>query len=197
MSINLIVGLGNPGPRYERTRHNAGFWVVDAVAAKYALSWRSESKFQAVITQGKIGTHECWLMKPQNFMNRSGLPIASLAGFYKLTPQQILVIHDDLDLPSGKIKLKRAGGSGGHNGLKDSISHLGSQDFYRARIGIGHPREAENTAKPEVSNYVLTSPSLAEKQLIDTNIELLVTLMPQIVAGGSQFEQAMQILHKN
>jgi peptidyl-tRNA hydrolase, PTH1 family len=196
MSIGLIVGLGNPGPRYEHTRHNAGFWVVDAIAAEYSLSWRNDNKFQALITHGKIKTHECWLMKPQNFMNRSGLPIASLARFYKLTNQQILVIHDDLDLPSGKIKLKYSGGTGGHNGLKDSVSHLGSQDFYRARIGIGHPRETGH-ASLDVSSYVLNAPGMAEKQLIDDAIKLLLTLVPQIIAGSSQFEQAMQILHKN
>ena len=187
MSIKLIAGLGNPGSRYDNTRHNAGFWLLDALAKRESLSFRQESKFSGEAC--RFG--DCWLLKPQTFMNRSGQAIAALANFYKISPEQILVAHDELDLPAGTVRLKNAGGHGGHNGLRDTISQLGgSKAFWRLRLGIGHPGN-----KSAVVNYVLHEPSKTERSDIDQVIDLSLDNLTMIVNGD--FERAMNVLHSN
>lgn len=190
MSIALIVGLGNPGSRYENTRHNAGFWLVDKIADQARESFRLESKFYGEICRVTLANHQCWLLKPTTFMNKSGQAIGTLANFYKITPEQILVVHDELDLPCGTARLKKGGGAGGHNGLKDTIAHLSTQQFIRARIGIDHPGN-----RNDVVNYVLKPPSQDERVAIDNAIERLADVMPLAIAGGTSFEKAMQQLH--
>ncbi|MCK5480797.1 MAG: aminoacyl-tRNA hydrolase, partial [Gammaproteobacteria bacterium] len=138
-AIQLVAGLGNPGAKYEQTRHNAGFWFVDELARRYSTQFRSESKYKSDVARCTIDGGDCRLQKPLDFMNCSGQPVAALAGFYRIPRSAILIVHDDLDLPVGTIKLKKGGGHGGHNGLRDLISHLGGKDFLRMRIGIGHP----------------------------------------------------------
>ncbi len=190
MSIVLIVGLGNPGARYENTRHNAGFWLVDKLAEQMRESFHFENKFHGELCRVVLANHPCWLLKPTTFMNKSGQAIGALVNFYKIAPEQILVIHDELDLPSGTVRLKKGGGAGGHNGLKDTIAHLSSQQFTRARIGIDHPKN-----RTEVINYVLKPPSQDEQIVINHAIERLIDVMPLVVAGGTDFEKAMQQLH--
>ncbi len=136
--LKLIVGLGNPGPEYARTRHNAGFWLVDELARRHGGVFRFEGKHQAELARVRIGGEELWLAKPMTFMNRSGGPVSSVLGFYKMTPAQMLVAHDEIDLPSGTVRLKEAGGHGGHNGLRDLIAAQGD-GFWRLRIGVSHP----------------------------------------------------------
>ena len=142
----LIVGLGNPGAEYEDTRHNLGFWFVDRLAAELRVALSPQGKFRGFV--GRQG--DLWLLKPTTFMNRSGLAVLSLANFYKILPDEILVVHDELDLPPGGIRIKQGGGNGGHNSLKDIQAHLGTPDFWRLRLGIGHPGD-----RNEVINYVL------------------------------------------
>jgi PTH1 family peptidyl-tRNA hydrolase len=190
MSIELVVGLGNPGSRYDNTRHNAGFWLVDKLAEQAREQFRQETKFHGEVCRVILGSHQCWLLKPAIFMNKSGQAIGALANFYKITPEQILVVHDELDLPCGTARLKKGGGAGGHNGLKDTIAHLGTQQFIRARIGIDHPGN-----RAEVVNYVLKPPSQDEKISIDNAIERLVDVMPLVLSGGTSYEKAMQQLH--
>ena len=160
--IRLIVGLGNPGREYAATRHNAGFRWVDEFARVHGASLRSDGKFHGQVARTVLHGHEVHLLKPQTFMNVSGRAVAALAHFYKIAPQHILVAHDELDLPPGSAKLKLGGGHGGHNGLKDIIAHLGTQNFWRLRIGIGHPGE-----RAEVTNYVLNAPRKEEQVLIE------------------------------
>ena len=137
MTIRMIVGLGNPGPEYELTRHNAGFWFVDNLNT--GDRWNRESKFSAQVAKMKIGGEDVLLVKPQTYMNRSGLAVGAIARFFKIKPEEILVVHDELDIQPGQAKLKRSGSTGGHNGLKDIVSALGTQNFWRLRLGIGHP----------------------------------------------------------
>lgn len=188
MTIQLIVGLGNPGPEYEQTRHNAGFWWVDAIAREHGASLSVESKFHGWAGRLKTGGHEAWLLKPSTFMNRSGQAVAALARFYRIPTENILVVHDELDLPPGAAKMKKSGGHGGHNGLKDIVAHLGSNDFWRLRLGIGHPGDAR-----EVVNFVLRAPSREESDLIASAMEASTRLLPDLLAG--QFEVAMLKLH--
>lgn len=188
MTIQLIVGLGNPGPEYEQTRHNAGFWWVDAIAREHGASLSVESKFHGWAGRLKTGGHEAWLLKPSTFMNRSGQAVAALARFYRIPTENILVVHDELDLPLGAAKMKKGGGHGGHNGLKDIVAHLGSNDFWRLRLGIGHPGDAR-----EVVNFVLRAPSREESDLIASAMEASTRLLPDLLAG--QFEVAMLKLH--
>lgn len=183
--IKLFVGLGNPGDKYERTRHNAGFWWIDQIAAQTNTKLVSDAKFLGVV--GKIN-QESWLLKPSTFMNLSGKAVAALANYYKITPAEILVIHDELDLPAGGIKLKFAGGHGGHNGLKDIHAALGTPNYWRLRIGIGHPGD-----RNEVVNYVLKPPLKDEKNAIDNSITESAKLLDLMLAG--EFENAMLKLH--
>ncbi|MDD3883648.1 MAG: aminoacyl-tRNA hydrolase [Gallionella sp.] len=187
-AIRLIVGLGNPGREYEDTRHNAGCWWLDAFARAEGFNFRSENKFHGLAARGVWRGHELWLLKPQTFMNVSGRSVGALVQFYKIAPAEILVVHDELDLPPGNAKLKQGGGHGGHNGLKDIIAHLGSRDFWRLRLGIGHPGE-----RAEVSNFVLNNPRREERDAIEQALQRALDVAPLIVEGKQ--EAAMLKLH--
>ncbi len=186
--IQLIVGLGNPGPQYEATRHNAGFWWVDQVAGEHGARLNAEGKFQGIAGRLKQGDHETWLLKPSTFMNASGRAVAAIANFYKIPPQAILVVHDELDLSPGTAKLKKGGGHGGHNGLKDIAAALGTPDFWRLRLGIGHPGE-----RHEVVNFVLKPPSRDEMHAIEQAMDSSTKILPMLLKG--EFEAAMLKLH--
>jgi len=186
--IKLIVGLGNPGREHEITRHNAGFWWVDEFSRTHGASFSESGKFHGQVARIALHGHEIHLLKPQTFMNVSGRAVGALAQFYKIVPQHILVVHDELDLPPGSAKLKLGGGHGGHNGLKDIIAHLGTPDFWRLRIGIGHPGE-----RAEVSNYVLNVPRREERVLIDEAMQRAQDVAPLFVEG--RMEAAMLKLH--
>lgn len=187
-NIKLIVGLGNPGAEYAQTRHNAGFWFVDELARADGTSLRHESKFHGMVAKVRLDGREVWLLQPQTFMNRSGLSVVSLAQFYRILPDEILVVHDELDIPPGQIKLKQGGGNGGHNGLKDIQSHLTTPAFWRLRVGIGHPGN-----KPEVASYVLKPPRKEEQTLIDDCLNRAHIVLPKMLAG--EMGAAMQQLH--
>ncbi len=187
-AIRLIVGLGNPGREYESTRHNVGFVWLDELAREYKFNFNMETKFHGLSARGKVAEDELWLLKPQTFMNLSGRAVGALAQFYKITPAEILVVHDELDLAPGIARLKLGGGHGGHNGLKDIIAQLGTKDFWRLRIGIGHPGD-----RNEVSNYVLGTARREERDLIDAAIQRSLALAPLIIAG--KLEAAMLKLH--
>lgn len=187
-AIQLVVGLGNPGSEYEPTRHNAGFWFVDELVRGCQQGFRAEQRFQSDVARCLVDGSEYRLQKPMTYMNRSGQPVGALARFFKIPLEQILVVHDELDLPPGTVRLKKGGGHGGHNGLRDLISHLGSKDFYRLRVGIGHPGH-----KDQVVDYVLKKPSKEDRRLIDDALHDALGVMPAVVAG--QFERAMHILH--
>lgn len=189
-AIRLIVGLGNPGREYETTRHNAGFWWVDEFARAQNLSFRSEAKFHGLAARGQLHGHEVLLLKPQTFMNVSGRAVGALAQFYKIAPAEILVVHDELDLPPGSAKLKLGGGHGGHNGLKDIIAQLGTKDFWRLRLGIGHPGE-----RSEVSNFVLHDPRREERELIEEAMRRALDVAHLVVEGKT--EAAMLKLHSS
>ena len=188
--IKLIVGLGNPGREYEATRHNAGFWWVDELARNNDANFRNDSKFHGLVARTALHGHEVHLLKPQTFMNVSGRAVVALALFYKILPDQILVVHDELDLPPGSAKLKLGGGHGGHNGLKDIIAQLGTKDFWRLRIGIGHPGE-----RSEVVNYVLNAPRKEEQVLIEEALQRALDVEASIIEG--KMEAAMLKLHSN
>jgi len=189
VSIALIVGLGNPGPRYAVTRHNVGFWLVDQIAGQAHESFRTEAKFSGEVCRVEIPPGGiCWLLKPNTFMNRSGQSVAALANYYKIPVEQILVIHDDLDFPPGTVRLKKGGGDCKHNGLKDIISHLGSKQFLRLRFGIGHPGHRD-----DVIGYVLNAPTRDEHAEIEAAMSAALEVMPLIVAG--EVNKAMQQLH--
>jgi PTH1 family peptidyl-tRNA hydrolase len=187
-AIQLVAGLGNPGAKYEQTRHNAGFWFVDELARRCSTQFRPESKYRSDVARCTIDGSECRLQKPMEFMNRSGQPVAALAGFYRIPRKAILVVHDDLDLPVGTVKLKKSGGHGGHNGLRDLIPHLGGNDFLRLRIGIGHPGHRD-----DVVDYVLKKASREDRAAIDQAIAAAVDVMPKLIAGD--IEAAMKQLH--
>ncbi len=186
--IKLIVGLGNPGKEYEATRHNAGFWWVDELARVHNANYKADSKFHGLIAKANVHAHEVHLLKPQTFMNVSGRAVGAVAQFYKIEPAQILVVHDELDLPPGSAKLKQGGGHGGHNGLKDIIAHLGSKEFWRLRIGVGHPGD-----KAEVVHFVLNTPRKEEQVLIDEAVQRAQDVAPLIIEG--KLEAAMLKLH--
>ena len=186
--IRLFVGLGNPGAEYEATRHNAGFWWIDHVAGEHAARLSVESKFFGLAGKMNVHGQESWLLKPSTFMNASGRAVAALARFYKIAPEEILVIHDELDLPPGTAKLKQGGGNGGHNGLKDIAAQLGTPNFWRLRLGIGHPGD-----RNAVVNFVLKPPMKEEFRLIEDNILDSVKLLPLLLEGS--FEAAMLKLH--
>ncbi len=184
MGIKLFVGLGNPGDKYIATRHNAGFWFIDQIAAQTNCKLALDAKFFGLVS--KLN-QESWLLKPSTFMNNSGKAVVALANYYKISPAEILVIHDELDLPAGTVKLKLGGGRSG-NGIKDIIAALGTEDFWRLRLGIGHPGD-----KNEVVNYVLKAPLKNEKTAIDDSIMESAKLLELLLAG--EFESAMQKLH--
>lgn len=187
MSIRLIVGLGNPGPEYEQTRHNAGFWIVDQLQGNLA----KESRFSGMAGKTRISGQEVWLLKPQTYMNRSGQSVGAIARFFKIAPEETLVIHDELDLMPGIAKLKLGGSSGGHNGLKDITSAFGTQDYWRLRIGIGHPRTLG--LQQAVADFVLHRPRKEEQELIDKAIHNSLDVIPLLCEG--QYEAAMMRLH--
>lgn len=186
--VRLIVGLGNPGREYEETRHNAGFWWVDRVVAGRGASFSLDRKFHGQATRINLSGRETWLLKPATFMNRSGQSVSALSAFYKITPEEILVIHDELDLPPGDARLKKGGGHGGHNGLRDIIAHLGTPDFWRLRLGIGHPGD-----KSRVADFVLHPAGREEQALIDAAIDKSLPVLPQLLTGD--FSAAMLKLH--
>jgi PTH1 family peptidyl-tRNA hydrolase len=186
--IKLIVGLGNPGPKYSETRHNAGFWFVDDLASQYRERFLPEKKFHGEVARINIEGRSIWLLKPETFMNRSGLAVVSLASFYKILPESILVAHDEIDLKAGTARLKCGGGHGGHNGLRDIISHLGTKDFQRLRIGVDHPG-----SKDLVVDYVLKRPDLKDRQAIEESINDALRVMPKIATG--EWEKAVHQLH--
>jgi PTH1 family peptidyl-tRNA hydrolase len=183
--IQLIVGLGNPGAKYTDTRHNAGFWFVDLLAREAGQSFRLESKFHGYTCQLPP---PCRLLKPETFMNRSGQAVSALASFYRIPVTQILVVHDEIDLPPGTAKLKKGGGAGGHNGLKDIAQRLGSKDFWRLRLGVGHPGHRD-----DVINFVLNKPRQEEQTDIDDAMARSLNVMPMVLSG--ELEKAMNSLH--
>lgn len=189
-AIRLIVGLGNPGREHEAQRHNAGFWWVDELARLHNAGFKADSKFHGLIAKASLHGHEVFLLKPQTYMNVSGRSVGAVAQFYKIQPAQVLVVHDELDLPPGSAKLKLGGGPGGHNGLKDIIAHLGTRDFWRLRIGIGHPGD-----RAEVVNFVLNAPRKEEQVLIDQALQHAQDVAALIVEG--KLEAAMLKLHSN
>jgi PTH1 family peptidyl-tRNA hydrolase len=192
MSIRLIVGLGNPGPEYEQTRHNAGFWLVDNLANTLpGCRLQRESRFNALAAKTRIAGQEVWLLEPQTFMNRSGQSVGALARFYKINPDEVLVVHDELDIPPGAAKLKKGGSSGGHNGLKDITAQLGTQDYWRLRLGIGHPRAMN--LQQAVADFVLHRPRREEQTLIEEAIDKSLRIIPMVCEG--KFDAAMMQLH--
>ena len=189
--IQVIAGLGNPGPDYAATRHNAGFWLLDQLADQLKISFSKDRGFNAEVAKTKIDGRDLWLIKPQTYMNRSGQAVAALLRFYKQTPAQLLVVHDELDLLPGTIKLKKAGGTGGHNGLKDIQANLSTLDWWRLRIGIGHPRALNLNS--EVVDFVLHKPSQEQRSQIDQAILRGLAIMPQLLTGP--IDRAVAQLH--
>lgn len=187
VDISLIVGLGNPGSKYEQTRHNAGFWFVEELARLKGAHFRPESKFSGEVCKVVLEGRDVWLLKPDTFMNRSGLAVNRLASFYKIPVEQILVAHDELDLEPGTARLKTAGGHGGHNGLRDIIAHLG-KEFHRLRIGIGHPGHRD-----QVTDYVLHRASQDEQISIENSIDDALRVLPLLAEGS--WEKAVHRLH--
>jgi PTH1 family peptidyl-tRNA hydrolase len=186
LAIRLLVGLGNPGKEYERTRHNAGFWLLERFAASQGLHYRKDPKYQALVA--RMADNGAWLLMPQSFMNASGRAVQMLAGFFKVKPEEILVVHDELDFQPGTARLKQGGGIAGHNGLKDISQRIGSHDYWRLRLGIGRPESAA-----ELADYVLHKPAADEREAIDAVIAKAIELMPQILSGDMQ--GAMGKLH--
>jgi len=192
-SLRLIVGLGNPGRRYAPTRHNAGAWFAAQLAESLGIALRSEARFRCLVGRAAAGEGEdLRLALPQTYMNESGLAVAALASFYRIAPSSILVAHDELDLKPGSVKLKLGGGNAGHNGLRDVSAQLGTSDYWRLRIGIGHPRDTE-LAEAEVVDYVLHPPRSEERALIDEAISRALAIWPRLASGD--MERAMHELH--
>jgi PTH1 family peptidyl-tRNA hydrolase len=187
MAISVIIGLGNPGEQYTKTRHNAGFWVIDSLAQSAGAALKAEKKVLGDVAQVSLGFSNIRLFKPATYMNESGQAIRRLLDFYKLSPEQMLVVHDELDLPPGTNRLKLGGGHGGHNGLRDIISHCG-KDFLRLRIGIGHPGD-----KSQVTGYVLRNPGSKERDLIEQSLPDAEQAVVTLLKDG--LEQAMLQLH--
>jgi PTH1 family peptidyl-tRNA hydrolase len=190
--IRLVVGLGNPGKEYERTRHNAGFWLVERFASANGVVLRKDPKFKALVGRidaGKSGSAGgAWLLLPQSFMNLSGQPVQMLAGFFKIKPEEILVVHDELDFPPGTAKLKQGGGIAGHNGLKDISQRLATHEYWRLRLGVGKPPPGR-----EGADYVLEKPPAEERAAIDAAIQKSLDVLPQMLSGDMQ--GAMHKLH--
>ena len=188
MALRLIVGLGNPGAQYELTRHNAGFWFVDALADKFAGRFAMESKFKGYAAKAQIDGQAVWLLKPETYMNRSGDAVRALKEFYKIALDEILVVHDELDLPPGTARLKKGGGHGGHNGLRSIIANCGGADFFRLRVGIGHPGD-----RNQVSNFVLHKASQEEQKRIDESLNNAMEVVS--LAVSNDMAKAMNQLH--
>ncbi|MEE9446736.1 MAG: aminoacyl-tRNA hydrolase [Arenicellales bacterium] len=186
--IKLICALGNPGDQYAQTRHNAGFWFLGKLCSSENVSLSLNSRFKGLVGDYRHSGQVIRLIAPQTYMNKSGEALVPFAKFYQAEPDEILVVHDEIDLPPGSMKLKIGGGHGGHNGLRDIINLLGSKDFHRLRVGVGHPGE-----KSKVVSFVLNRPSSAEEQLIDAGLDHALAVLPQILAG--EFSQAMNTLH--
>jgi peptidyl-tRNA hydrolase, PTH1 family len=186
--IRLFVGLGNPGAEYDATRHNAGFWWLDTLAGKLGARLVPERGYQALAARVNLPRGPVWLLQPMTFMNRSGFSVATLARFFKIAPDEILVVHDELDLLPGQVKIKRGGSAAGHNGLKDIHQMLGTLDFWRLRLGIGHPG-----VKAEVVNWVLKKPSSTDREAIDKAIERSLEATDLLLAG--EMDKALQIIH--
>ncbi|HET8555646.1 MAG TPA: aminoacyl-tRNA hydrolase [Rhodanobacteraceae bacterium] len=186
--LRLIVGLGNPGSEYLRTRHNAGFWFVDALAQSTGGAFRSNGKLHGEACQVSVGDSQVWLLKPSTFMNKSGIAVASALRYFKFEPEQCLVVHDDLDLPPGVVRLKFDGGHGGQNGLRDIVGHVGHGKFHRLRIGIGHPGHRDAVLK-----WVLGRPSAQDEDAMVDAIADALDVLPLAVAGD--FNEAMKRLH--
>lgn len=186
--VQLIAGLGNPGSEYEDTRHNAGFWFVDELARQQNVFFKSEKKFHGEVAKFTHDGNDVWLLKPDTYMNLSGQAVQALARFYKISTENILVAHDDLDLSPGTVRLKQGGGHGGHNGLRDIISKMGGNGFQRLRIGIGHPGD-----KSRVTGHVLKKTSSDDRIAIDDAIDAALKVLPEILDGNSQ--KAMNQLH--
>lgn len=189
MTVKMIVGLGNPGKEYEHTRHNAGFWLLDELAWAWKARFQEEKKFFGEVARVSLPEQgDVWLLKPNTFMNLSGKAVGALAQFYKIKPDEILVVHDELDIVCGRIRFKLGGGNGGHNGLKDIQTRLGTPDFYRLRLGIGHPGD-----RNLVTGYVLNKPSSEDKRAIDDAVQKSIKGLPLIMAGN--LEEAVRFLH--
>lgn len=186
--IRLLVGLGNPGPEYEATRHNAGFWWIDALARQWGVTLHPERSYHGLAARPTRHGHTVWLLEPQTYMNLSGKSVAALARFFKIEPAEILVVHDELDLPPGQSKLKLGGSAAGHNGLKDIQAQLGSADFWRLRLGIGHPGD-----RAEVANYVLRKPPEAERVALEDSITR--TLGAAEAFLGGDMTRATSLVH--
>jgi PTH1 family peptidyl-tRNA hydrolase len=186
--IRLLVGLGNPGAEYEFTRHNAGFWWIDAAARQLGAALQPERGYFGLVARVNRPDGPLWLLEPMTYMNLSGKSVAALARFFKIAPAEILVVHDELDLQPGQMKLKLGGSPAGHNGLKDIHAQLGTADYWRLRLGIGHPG-----VKAEVINYVLKKPSLEHREAIDKAIDLSLGALDLLLAG--EMERAMMKIH--
>ena len=188
--LTLVAGLGNPGSRYDETRHNAGFWFVDEVAREYGGTFRLEARFSGEVATVSVGGHRVNLLKPTTFMNRSGQSVSALARYFKMGVEQILVVHDEIDLPPGVARVKTGGGPGGHNGLKDIISSLGNdRGFHRLRLGVGHPGQRD-----QVIDYVLNRPRAEERRAIDESMDAARGVFEQLVSGD--LPRAMNVLHR-
>jgi len=186
-ALSIIVGLGNPGPEHRLTRHNAGFWFVDALARAHGVEFRSHSRYQGEVARVEVAGRELTLLKPQTYMNRSGLSVRSLVDYTKAPIAEVLVVHDELDLEPGTARLKFGGGHGGHNGLRDTITHCGA-DFWRLRIGIGHPGNRD-----QVIDYVLQRAQAAEEEAIVASVAASLEALPVFIGDGA--EKAMKLLH--
>jgi PTH1 family peptidyl-tRNA hydrolase len=186
--IRLVVGLGNPGPQYEATRHNVGFWFADALAARRNGQFRVETRFHGLLCRLMLDGDDLRLLKPTTFMNRSGQSLGAVLRYFHIPPEQTLVAHDELDLPAGSVRLKLGGGHAGHNGLRDIINVLGSRDFWRLRIGIDHPGDRQ-----QVVNYVLSRPSRDDEGRILDALEDAERCLPDLMGGA--FQKAMNRLH--
>jgi PTH1 family peptidyl-tRNA hydrolase len=192
--IRLIVGLGNPGAKYESDRHNAGFWFIDRLASQHKQLLQPEKRFLGKAAKIRVEGQDIHLLTPDTYMNLSGESVGPLCRFHKITPQEVLVVHDELDLKPGMARLKQGGGNGGHNGLKDIQSHLSSPQFWRLRFGIGHPRDLPgDKAKMDVADYVLKKPSSEEQSKIDQAIDKALRTLPLFIKGDVQ--NAMQAIH--
>ena len=186
--IKVIVGLGNPGQQYSRTRHNAGFWFLDGLITNYAASWGHEGRFEGSISNVSIANQKVVLLKPETFMNLSGRSVGNLSRYFKFVPEEILVVHDELDFEPGIVRLKKAGGHAGHNGLRDIAANLGSKDFYRLRVGIGRP-----PGKQVAADYVLSAPSAQDRQKILDGFEPVYKVIDHLIEGS--FDKVMNQLH--
>lgn len=188
VEIRLVAGLGNPGNQYEQTRHNAGFWLVEEIARHHGAHFRLETKFSGEVCKLSAAGKDVWLLKPDTFMNRSGLAVRKLAEFYKIPLEQILVVHDELDLDAGIARLKSGGGHGGHNGLRDIIQQMGGNTFQRLRIGVGHPGQ-----KDKVVDFVLHRPSAEEHTAIRSAMDKVMHVWPLLLEG--EWDKAVHRLH--